>query len=222
MNVLGSPCGLPSIAEAYVLNATVVPDGPLSYLTLWPDGTQRPLASTLNAIDGAITSNMAIVGTDNGKIDAYADGSTQLVLDTTGSYLRRSLLTITTTTLPQGIAGVLSQTQLMASGGEPSYSWVITSGSLPTGLSLSDTGVISGTPTTAGVYAFTVKVTDALMNTASANLSITIAQGPLVVITTSLPDGTVGGANIFSTTAELANIATTWSILTGSLQPVSP
>ena len=41
----------------------------------------RPLASTLNALDGAITSNMAIVPTTNGYIDAYASGLTQLVLD---------------------------------------------------------------------------------------------------------------------------------------------
>ena len=178
VDVLGSPCGLPSTAEAYVFNATVVPHGPLSYLTLYPDGTTRPLASTLNAIDGAITSNMAIVGTDNGKIDAYADGTTQLVLDIS-SYFAPYLI-VTTTTLPQGTAGQpYPSTQLMASGGEPPYSWIITSGSLPPGLTLSDTGVISGTPTPAavGVYAFTVQVTDALMNTASKPLGISILGG---------------------------------------------
>jgi hypothetical protein len=59
----------------------VVPSGNLGYLTLWPDGGTRPTASTLNAPDGAITSNMAIVPTSNGKVDAYASGTTQLVLD---------------------------------------------------------------------------------------------------------------------------------------------
>ena len=81
VNVVGSPCGVPATAQAYVLNATVVPIGALGYLTLWPDGQPRPLASTLNAWDGAITSNMAIVPTSNGYIDAYACGLTQLVLD---------------------------------------------------------------------------------------------------------------------------------------------
>ena len=51
----------PSTAQAYVFNATVVPPGALGYLTLWPDGEDQPMVSTLNAIDGAITSNMAIV-----------------------------------------------------------------------------------------------------------------------------------------------------------------
>jgi hypothetical protein len=48
---------------------------------LWPDGQQRPLASTLNAMDGMITSNMAIVPSSNGSIDAYVSGITQLILD---------------------------------------------------------------------------------------------------------------------------------------------
>ena len=72
VDVVGSPCAPPSTAQAYVFNATVVPAGPLGYLTLWPDGSSQPVVSTLNAYDGAVTSNMAIVPTSNGKVDAYA------------------------------------------------------------------------------------------------------------------------------------------------------
>jgi Pro-kumamolisin, activation domain/Divergent InlB B-repeat domain len=81
VDVKDGPCAPPSQARAYVLNATVVPYGGLGYLTLWPDGPDRPLAATLNATDGMITSNMAIVPTINGSIDAYASGITQLILD---------------------------------------------------------------------------------------------------------------------------------------------
>jgi uncharacterized repeat protein (TIGR03803 family) len=81
VNVEGSACAPPSTAEAYVFNATVVPTANLGFLTLWPDGQTRPTASTLNAPDGAITSNMAIVPTTNGSIDAYASQSTQMLLD---------------------------------------------------------------------------------------------------------------------------------------------
>ncbi len=80
-NIGASPCGVSSSARALVLNATVVPHGPLWVLTLWPDGQPRPTASTLNAYDGAVTSNMAIVPTTNGFIDANANGATALVLD---------------------------------------------------------------------------------------------------------------------------------------------
>ena len=81
VDVVDSPCGPPANSRAYVFNATVVPSGGLGYLTLWPDGTNRPTVSTLNALDGSITNNMAIVPSTNGKVDAYASGLTQLILD---------------------------------------------------------------------------------------------------------------------------------------------
>ena len=82
VNVEGSVCEPPSTAQAYVFNATVVPMGPLGYLTLWEnDPMHQPVVSTLNALDGWITNNMAIVPTADGKIDAYASGITQLILD---------------------------------------------------------------------------------------------------------------------------------------------
>jgi hypothetical protein len=81
VDVVDSVCAPSSTAQAYVLNATVVPTGSLGYLTLWPDSEQRPGVSTLNAFDGAITSNMAIVPNIDGKTDAFASGTTQLILD---------------------------------------------------------------------------------------------------------------------------------------------
>ena len=81
VDVIDSACAPPTTAQAYVFNASVVPTGALGYLTLWPDGEQKPLVSTLNALDGSITNNMAIVPSTNGKVDAYASGITQLILD---------------------------------------------------------------------------------------------------------------------------------------------
>ncbi|MGO9561356.1 MAG: YncE family protein [Candidatus Korobacteraceae bacterium] len=86
VNVVGSACAPPVSAAAYIFNATVVPPGPMLYLTLWPDGEQQPTVSTLNAEDGFITSNMAIVPTNNGSIDAYAYALTQLILDISGYF----------------------------------------------------------------------------------------------------------------------------------------
>ncbi|MGA2373126.1 MAG: choice-of-anchor tandem repeat GloVer-containing protein [Candidatus Korobacteraceae bacterium] len=86
VSVEGSACAPPSNAAAYIFNATVVPPGSMPYLTLWPDGEQEPVVSTLNAYDGFITSNMAIVPTNNGSIDAYAYALTQLILDISGYF----------------------------------------------------------------------------------------------------------------------------------------
>ncbi len=81
INVVATGCGAPTLAQAFVLNATVLPTSPLGYLTLWPDSEQQPFVSTLNAVDGAITSNMAIVTNVDGSIDAFASSSTYLILD---------------------------------------------------------------------------------------------------------------------------------------------
>jgi hypothetical protein len=86
VNVEGSPCAPPSNAQAYVLNATVVPPGSMPYLTLWPNGEHQPNTATLNAYDGFITNNMAIVQTTNGSIDAWAQALTQLILDISGYF----------------------------------------------------------------------------------------------------------------------------------------
>lgn len=79
--VSSSGCGASSNAEAFILNSTVVPSSYLGYLSLWPDGQNQPLVSTLNSYDGALTSNMAIVPTTNGSIDAYGTDPTNLILD---------------------------------------------------------------------------------------------------------------------------------------------
>jgi uncharacterized repeat protein (TIGR03803 family) len=86
VNVAGSACATPGNTAAYIFNATVVPSGSMPFLTLWPDGETQPVVSTLNAYDGFTTSNLAIVPTNNGSIDAYAAALTQLILDISGYF----------------------------------------------------------------------------------------------------------------------------------------
>ena len=86
VDVTSSPCGVPANAQAFVFNATVVPPGSFGYLTMWPQGEPQPLASTLNAVDGAITSNLAVVPTTNGSISAFGSNPTYLILDIFGFF----------------------------------------------------------------------------------------------------------------------------------------
>jgi hypothetical protein len=89
VNVEGSGCGGTAQAQAYVVNATVVPSSfppGLGFLTMWPHGIGRPLAATLNALDGAITNNMAIVPTTDTLVSAFATNSTHLILDMSGYF----------------------------------------------------------------------------------------------------------------------------------------
>jgi hypothetical protein len=86
IHVATPTCGIPAAAPAYVLSVAVVPVGVLGYLTLWPLETTQPFVATLNAPDGAITSNMAIVPATNGWISAFFTSPSHLVVDITGYF----------------------------------------------------------------------------------------------------------------------------------------
>ncbi|MBL8215774.1 MAG: BACON domain-containing protein [Bryobacterales bacterium] len=82
-----SSCGLPADAVAYSVNATVVPSGPLAYLSLYPGGKARPLTSTLNSFDGRVVANAAIVPAGpGGLIEAFVSNPSELILDANGYF----------------------------------------------------------------------------------------------------------------------------------------
>jgi hypothetical protein len=86
VSVMLSGCGAPATAQSFVMNATVVPPAPFGFLTLWPQGTPKPFVSTLNAGDGFVTSNLAIVPTTNGLISSFASDPVHLILDISGYF----------------------------------------------------------------------------------------------------------------------------------------
>jgi hypothetical protein len=82
-----SSCGVPSNAQAYSLNMTVVPSGPLDFLSVWPTGAPYPGVSTLNSPSGRVIANAAVVraGT-NGSIRVLAGNPTHLIIDINGYF----------------------------------------------------------------------------------------------------------------------------------------
>ena len=103
-----------------------------------------------------------------------------------------SPLAITTpSSLPNGTVGVSYSIPLRAQGGEVPYVWTIASGTVPPGLQVGSGGSLTGTPTQAGNYSFTLTVTDALGQTDSVTFSIVIVSA-FSITTSSLPPGTVG------------------------------
>lgn len=120
-------------------------------------------------------------------------------------------VSIETTTLAAGIEGQGYSQQLAAAGGGGGYSWVLTAGSLPSGLTLSPGGMISGTPVGAGTSTFRVQATDSGGRNATANLSIPVIQA-LSVHTWTLPDATVGDAYAAQVQAVGGTGTFTWSL----------
>ena len=83
---LSNSCGVPSDAQAAVLNATVVPSDTLGFLTLWQAGQSMPSASILNSWDGDVTSNMGIIPMDAGALDLFGSNPTHVILDVLGYF----------------------------------------------------------------------------------------------------------------------------------------
>ena len=81
-------CGIPAAARVYSFNVTVVPRGPLGYVTLSPAGAARPFVSTLNSVDGRVKANAALVPAGaGGSISVYATSATDLILDINGYFV---------------------------------------------------------------------------------------------------------------------------------------
>jgi hypothetical protein len=81
------PCSYPPASRAYSLNVTVVPPGPLGYLTTWPTGQAQPNVSTLNSDTGKIVANAALVpGGTNESISVYVTDPTDAILDGNGYF----------------------------------------------------------------------------------------------------------------------------------------
>jgi hypothetical protein len=86
--VPSSSCGIPASAAAYSLNVTVVPLGPLQYISVWPAGQPQPVVSTLNSFDGRIKANAAIVPAGlNGAFSVFATDPTHVVVDIDGYFV---------------------------------------------------------------------------------------------------------------------------------------
>jgi hypothetical protein len=116
--------------------------------------------------------------------------------------------------------GAYPSTALSASGGTAPYTWAVTMGTLPAGLALSSSGMLSGTPTTAGAFSFTVTVTDAATpthHTAAASFTITV-NPQLAITTTGTLTSTGEAGSVYPTTAlsETGGVGPfNWTIISG-------
>jgi hypothetical protein len=132
-----------------------------------------PPGLSLDPATGAITGTPTTAGTYN---------FTAKVMDSTGASVTTNCsITVAPSPLTlacassSGEVGSPYSSSVVATGGVAPYTYSIVSGTLPPGLTLNpSTGAITGTPTSEGTFSFTVKVTDAQGNTATANCGITI------------------------------------------------
>ena len=211
----------PSVTTATLLNGEVtvaysqtlvVTGGAAPYTWSLSAGT-LPRGLSLSAA-GVISGTPSRTGTSTFTVkvlDALGAAATQALSITVAA-----APSIPAVTLPSSEATVAYSQTLAATGGVTPYTWSVSAGTLPGGLTLSAAGVISGTPTNAGTFNFTVLVTNARTTTATRALSITVAAAPSVT-TATLAAGLIGTA--YSQTLAATNGTTpyTWSVLAGAL-----
>ena len=213
---------LPDATTAQAYSQTLAASGGTPPYGPWATVSgSLPPGVTLDSSTGALSGTPTIPGAYAFTVqvtDSAAQTDTQaLTLDV------RDPLLITTAGLPGGTAGQAYSQTVAASGGKTPYAWSLAVGTLPPGLSLSSaTGAITGTPTTAGTYAFTVRADDSgtPVRSDTQGLSIVIAAAStLSITTTSLPDGAVGVAYTANLVATGGVVPRTWSLASGSFPP---
>ena len=124
-----------------------------------------------------------------------------------------SILACPTTSL---VIGAFFTFTLTASGGTPPYTWAVTAGALPTGLSLNaSTGVISGTPTVAGSYDWTITVTDSFGDTGTISCHNDVP--PLVISSCPVGGLTQDTPYTYTMTATGGTAPYMWSVISGAL-----
>ncbi len=164
-------------------------------ITPW-DGLPAGLSDTETDDTYTISGTPTTAGTEK----FYLEYWTSCGAWWTGGYYQITIndvptLNITTATLPDGASGVFYSTTITAENGTGPYTWAVTGGTPPPGLSFTDgtpTATYSGTPTTANTYTFTVTVTDtATANTASKDYTVDIASVQITTIN-PLADGMEG------------------------------
>jgi hypothetical protein len=171
-----SPLASGEANAAYNANLTAN-GGVAPYLWSTTSGTLPPGLSLNNA--GSLSGTPTASGTYSFSVSVTDSQRSPSTANTSLSVTIVPALQITTTSLSNSSVGLFYSSTLAAAGGFPAYTWSITQGSLPIGLTLNATsGVISGMPTVAGTSIFTVKVTDNGMPAASTTAGLSIAINP--------------------------------------------
>ena len=155
-----------------------------------------PGGLTLNPATGAVTGTPTTAGTFNFTVTATDSTGGQAATTSSNCSIAIAPPTIAVTCITNtGTVGIPYSSAFVASGGTAPYSYAITAGALPGGLTLNPaTGAVTGTPTTAGTFNFTVTATDSTGGqaaTTSSNCSVVIAPPTLAVVCIT-STGTVG------------------------------
>jgi outer membrane autotransporter protein len=215
-----SPGSLPNANAGQAYSTTVTASGGTAAYTYAVTSGSLPSGITLSPT-GVISGTSTVAGNFTFTVTA-TDSSTGAGAPFTGA--RTYTLTVAAptvvvgpTTLPNPTVGVAYSQNVVASGGTAPYTFAVTAGVTPDGLTLTTAGVLSGTPGAAGTFNFTVTATDSNGFTGNRAYTVTVAAPTITVAPASLPNAVAGQA--YSTTLSAAGGTAPYSfaVTAGSL-----
>jgi hypothetical protein len=215
-----------TITTAAVLpNATV--NAAYSQTLTAAGGTPPYTWSPAGPLPGALAAlSLSASGMVAGTPTATGTGSFPVtVTDSAGSTSKQTFtLTIvfvitTASPLPTGEVSIAYSQTLAATGGASPYTWSVTGGKAPPGLTLAANGSLNGTPNTAGAFNFTVQATDSNHVTVSTALAVTIVGALGISTPAALSGGSLNSSYSQSLAASAGAGPYTWTLTTGPMPP---
>ena len=211
------PATLPNGTVGTAYDQTVSGNGGADPYTFAVTSGALPDGLTLDSNTGQISGTPSAAGTFNFDITATDDNGCTGVTSYSIT-MSCPAITVNPATLPNGTMGTLYDQTVSGSGGTAPYTFAVTSGSLPTGLTLdSNTGQITGTPTALGTFNFDITATDNFGCTGTTSYSVTIDCPAITVLPATLPNGTVGALYDQTVSGSGSTAPYTFAVTSGSL-----
>jgi hypothetical protein len=192
----GTAFGSPLAVSVTSSHSEPVSGGVVAYTVNPVSGAGATLSAATATLNGSGAAS--VTATANGTAGAYTVTASASGATPNGAFTLTNLavptITLSPMTLPNGVKGVAYPSQtLSATGGTAPYTFTLTAGSLPSGLTLSTAGVLSGTPTATGPFTFTVAATDNSAGhfTGTQQYMVTVSAAALVSIAVMPANGTL-------------------------------
>ncbi|WP_221937628.1 putative Ig domain-containing protein [Janthinobacterium sp. KBS0711] len=220
-NISLTPATLPNATAEAAYTATLTAAGGTAPYTFSISSGNLPVGLSLNASTGVVSGTTNVAGSFTFGVRATDSSTgTGAPFSATNSYtlsVGAPAITVTPSTLPAAAVASAYSQQLSASGGIAPYAYTVSSGNLPAGLTLSGSGLLSGTPTAAGSFTLIVQAEDAHQFTGTQSYTLTVASATVILTPATLANPTAEAAYSATLTAAGGTAPHTFSISSGAL-----
>ena len=216
-----TPATLSNPAVGTPYSATITAAGGAAPYTYSVSSGSLPAGLSLNASTGVLSGTATVAGSFTFSLrgsDSSTGASAPFI--TSNSYtvtIAAPTITVTPVSLPAGTAATAYSQQLTGNGGVAPYVFTVKSGSLPAGLTLSSSGLLSGTPTAAGSFMLTVQAQDVHLFTGTRSYTLVVSSATVSLTPTSLPNPVGGAAYSVTLSADGGTGPYAYSVSSGSL-----